>query len=89
MKTDVFRRLSNGTQLPIRSPKAKEPAYVICRQVAEYALLIHETDLKYPIILSVNGRVMEGLIRVAKALIEVRETVDAVQFEQDAEPDYI
>ena len=48
-----------------------------------------EADLRYPIILSADGRVMDGMHRVAKAYLEGRETIQAVQFEVDPRPDYI
>ncbi len=51
-------------------------------------LLIKETDLNYPIILSSDGRVMDGMHRVAKALLEGQETIEAVQFSQDPKPEY-
>lgn len=60
-----------------------------CREIALHAQLIHETDLAYPIILSANGRVMDGMHRVCKALVETRTTINAVQFQSDPEPDYI
>jgi hypothetical protein len=60
-----------------------------CRGVALHAKLIHETDLAYPIILSSSGRVMDGMHRVCKALLENRTSVAAVQFMEDPEPDYI
>jgi len=60
-----------------------------CRAVAEHAKLIAETDLKYPIILSANGRVMDGMHRVAKAFIQGKKRVRAVRFVQDPEPDFI
>lgn len=60
-----------------------------CRAVALHAKLIQETDLAYPIILSSSGRVMDGMHRVCKALLENRPTVAAVRFVKDPEPDYI
>jgi len=60
-----------------------------CRSITEHALLINETDLKYPIILSVNGRVMDGMHRVCKAHIEGKSDIKAVQFIEDPEPDFI
>ena len=60
-----------------------------CRAVALHAKLIQETDLAYPIILSSSGRVMDGMHRVCKALLENRPTVAAVRFVIDPEPDYI
>ena len=59
------------------------------RDVAEHARLINETDLRHPIILGADGRVMDGRHRVAKALIEGRALGRAVRFQVDPEPDYI
>ena len=60
-----------------------------CRAIAEHAKLINETNLKYPIILSCDGRVMDGMHRVAKALIEGQTKIKAVQFMQELKPDFI
>ena len=59
-----------------------------CRVIAEHARLIQGADLHHPIILSADGRVMDGMHRVCKALIEGRKTVVAVRFESDPDPDY-
>ena len=60
-----------------------------CRAVADHARLIAETDLRYPIILGADGRVMDGMHRVAKAYLEGRRTVLAVRLEVDPEPDFV
>ncbi len=60
-----------------------------CRAVAEHARLIQETDLQHPIILSSDGRVMDGMHRVAKAYIEGKKVIEAVRLEFDPEPDYV
>ena len=60
-----------------------------CRSVAEHARLIGETDLAYPIILSADGRVMDGMHRVCKAYLEGRASIRAVQFAETPEPDYV
>ncbi|HEY2726438.1 MAG TPA: hypothetical protein VGI61_04655, partial [Parafilimonas sp.] len=44
----------------------KSPTY---RSIAEHMKLVQETDLKYPIILSKAGRVMDGMHRVIKAIL--------------------
>jgi len=59
-----------------------------CRAIVEHMRLVAPTDLSFPIILSSDGRVMDGMHRVAKALLEGRTTIEAVQFSQDPEPDY-
>ena len=55
--------------------------------VEHYQLLL-ETELKYPIIVSEKGRVMDGMHRVAKALLLRHTEINAVQFESDPAPDY-
>ncbi len=60
-----------------------------CRDFVEHAQLMEETDLRYPIILSFEGRVMDGMHRVCKALLEGRVAIDAVRFEQELEPDHV
>lgn len=60
-----------------------------CRQVAEQARLILDCDLSYPVILSSDGRVMDGMHRVCKALIDGLHEIDVVRFAVDPEPDYV
>lgn len=84
-------------KVPLRAIRELDEAYWFggedarptCRAVAEHARLIEETDLRYPIILSADGRVMDGMHRVAKAYLEGRAEIEAVQFEIDPEPDYV
>ncbi len=58
------------------------------RKVVEHARLIREVDLSYPIILGPDGRVMDGMHRIARALLEGRREVDAVRFPALPEPDF-
>ena len=58
------------------------------RSVAEHMKLVQETHLNYLIILSKNGRVMDGMHRVIKALLLGHKTIRAVQFKADLKPDY-
>ena len=60
-----------------------------CRAIVEHARLIDAADLSFPIILSVDGRVMDGMHRVAKAALLGHETIAAVQFASDLEPDFV
>jgi hypothetical protein len=60
-----------------------------CRAVADHTRLIEAADLAYPIILCSQGRVMDGMHRVCKAVILGWSHVEAVQFASDPEPDYI
>jgi hypothetical protein len=54
----------------------------------EHIRLIDEADLSFPIILSSSGAVMDGRHRVAKALLQGGVDIEAVQFEEDPEPDH-
>jgi hypothetical protein len=58
------------------------------RAVVEHVKLIQEVDPTHPIILSVEGRVMDGMHRLARALLEGRTTVAAVRFAHPIQPDY-
>jgi hypothetical protein len=62
---------------------------VSCREIAEHALLIDRADLSFPIIMSSDRRVMDGMHRVLKALNEGRSMIDALIFVSDPEPDYV
>jgi hypothetical protein len=59
------------------------------RALVEHVRLIEDTDLAFPIILSASGAVMDGMHRVAKAALQGRDTIEAVQFDEDPEPDHI
>jgi hypothetical protein len=58
------------------------------RSMVEHIRLIDAADLSYPIILSADGSVMDGMHRVAKAMLQGRDFIDAVQFEEDPQPDH-
>ena len=59
------------------------------RSLVEHLQLIQAADLTYPIILASNGEVMDGRHRLAKALLEGRSTIEAVQFSEDPPPDFV
>ena len=56
-----------------------------CRVIAEHARTMYGVDLRYPIILSAEGHLMDGAHRVAKAWLLGVETLPAVQFVEDPE----
>jgi hypothetical protein len=58
------------------------------RRIIEQVRLIQEVDCSDPIILGADGRVMDGMHRIARAILEGRSTVKAVQFKIEPEPDY-
>ncbi|ENV83853.1 hypothetical protein F941_00550 [Acinetobacter bouvetii DSM 14964 = CIP 107468] len=59
------------------------------QQIIDHIQLIEGADLSYPIILCAEGKVMDGMHRVAKAALLKHERIDAVQFEQTPLPDFI
>lgn len=59
------------------------------QQIIEHFQLIQTADLSYPIILCEAGRVMDGMYRVAKAQLMNLSTIQAVQFQNTPEPDFI
>jgi hypothetical protein len=58
------------------------------RAVVGHVRLIQAVDPSYPVILGSDGRVMDGMHRIARALLEGRTTIAAVRFPTDPEPDY-
>ena len=58
------------------------------RQVAEHAKLVVEADLALPILLCAEGRVMDGMHRIAKAWMVGRDAVPARRFELTPQPDF-
>jgi hypothetical protein len=60
-----------------------------CREIVEHTQFTSEADLAFPIILSSDGRVMDGMHRVGKALLQGLTHIEAVRFARDPEPDYV
>ena len=60
-----------------------------CRAVAEHARQIADSDLSCPIILSSDGRLMDGGHRIAKAWLMGLKEVNAVKFKSDPDPDCV
>ena len=95
---DTLIRLSSGlpvVQLPLTAIAELDTDYWFkdgqtptVRAVVEHARLMHDADLSFPVIRAADGRVMDGMHRIAKALMLGRETVDAVQFTVTPDPDY-
>ena len=79
-------------QVPLTSIRELDTAYwsqpLTVREVADHVRLVGAVDLAYPIILAADGRVMDGMHRVVRALLEGRSTIAAVRFDVQPEPDY-
>ena len=58
------------------------------RKVTEHFRRVAEADLSCPVILGPGNRVMDGMHRVARALLESRMTIRARRFRELPEPDY-
>lgn len=59
------------------------------RNVADHLRRVAEADLSHPIILSRDGRLLDGGHRVAKAYLRGDTDILAVQFDEDPEPDWV
>ncbi len=64
------------------------PIVPTVRRVVEHIQLVEAVDPSFPIILASDGRVMDGMHRVARAVLAGERTIRAVQFDVDPEPDY-
>ena len=98
---DVDRLVALSAELPVRdvplsSIEELDTAFwfgadggtTTVRIMVEHFRLINEVDPSYPIILGVEGQVMDGMHRVARALLEGRRSVKAVRFETQPDPDF-
>ena len=63
--------------------------YPTTQQIIEHFQLVQDADLSYPIILCAEGRIMDGMHRVAKASLLKQAEILAVRFEQTPLPDFI
>ncbi|XOV84654.1 MAG: hypothetical protein ACFHXK_05940 [bacterium] len=59
------------------------------RSIIEHLQLIQACDLSYPIILDAQGRLMDGMHRVCKAVMADERQILAVRFTTDPPPDYV
>ena len=97
---DVDRLVERSRDFPVRSvplaeiPSLDEPVFgegdaATWRAFVAHVRLLQAAELSYPIILAADGAVMDGRHRVARALLEGRPAIDAVQFRDDPPPDYV
>lgn len=56
------------------------------REVLKHMKRIQDADLSYPVILGPDNALMDGTHRVCKAILENKETISAVRFEELPEP---
>jgi len=60
-----------------------------CRKIATHIQLTNNADLAYPIILSSDGRVMDGMHRVVKAYLQGQTSIQAVCLPEPVAPDFV
>ena len=99
---DVRRLVELSRQLPVRQVRVDsiaeldEPHWYshegdspTCRSLLEHFALIDRADFDFPIVLDQDGRVMDGMHRVCRALRDGRAQLSAVQFVVTPEPDHV
>jgi hypothetical protein len=99
---DVFRLIELAKTLPVievplTAIKELDEAFwydlgnarPTCRSIIEHVDLMGKADLRYPIILCEQGRVMDGMHRVCKAVLQGNLLIKAVQFSTAVAPDHI
>lgn len=82
--------------IPLSSLREVDTAYwandglgeLTVRRIVDHMRLVLDVDPNFPIILGVDDRVMDGMHRVARALLEGAEVIRAVRFKEQPEPDY-
>lgn len=91
---DVARLIDLSKHLPVREIPINEIAELdelwwfqfpadpepTPREIADHMRLCAETNLSYPIILCADGRLMDGMHRVVKALLAGHTHIKAVRF---------
>ena len=97
---DVDRLIELSAALPVEEVALKDISEIdsvywfdeserpTVRKVVEHLRLVEEVDPSHPIILGPDNRVMDGMHRVARALLEGRSTIKAVRLWELPEPDY-
>ncbi|RMH93037.1 hypothetical protein EBB59_07425 [Lysobacter pythonis] len=60
-----------------------------CRSIADHMRLVRAADLAYPIIICPDGRLMDGMHRVVKAVLEGRRFIRACRLPRLPAPDYV
>ncbi len=98
---DVHRLIRLSADLPVVSvpldsiheldtaywalPGAEHPTV---REMVVHMRLVRDVDPAYPVILGADGRVMDGMHRIARAVLDGRTTIRAVRFEELPQPDH-
>lgn len=83
------------TQRPVNSFGEVDTVYwfdkhnpATVRRVLDHHRIINEVDTQYPVITAADGRVMDGMHRICRAIVDGRTELDVVQFAEDPPPTY-
>lgn len=60
-----------------------------CRTIAEHCRRINGADLSYPVILTEDWRVFDGMHRIAKCIMLGKTHIAAKRFRENPEPDEV
>jgi hypothetical protein len=97
---DVDHLIRLSADLPVEEVALSELPEIDCeywfdewerptvRKVVEHFRLVRDVDSSYPIILGPDNRVMDGMHRVARALLDGSTAVTAKRLRELPEPDY-
>jgi len=66
------------------SPDGPQPT---CREIAAHCKRINQVDLSYPILLTEDFRVFDGMHRIARSIMEGKTHIKAKRFLKNPEPD--
>jgi hypothetical protein len=58
------------------------------KDVVTHMRLVRDVDPSFPVVLGPDDRVMDGMHRIARAVLEGRTTIAAVRFVELPEPDF-
>ncbi|RKF18812.1 hypothetical protein DBZ36_10495 [Alginatibacterium sediminis] len=99
---DVNRLLDQYQYLPQRAWRLSEISEIdenywfelggaqpSCRAISEHAKLINEADLTYPILLCSEGKIIDGMHRVCKALMRGDTHIQVKQIPDKLAPHFI
>ena len=97
---DINRLIQLSASFPIQSIEIDQIAELdqtywfntgnkpTCRKIVEHFRLMLAADLQHPIILCAEGKLMDGMHRVTKALAQNVEQITCVRFPSTPLPDY-
>lgn len=68
---------------------AHPPSFTTIRNIAAHMVQTQEADLSYPILLCADGRVMDGMHRMVRAMTLGHDHINARKLTETPPPDYV